>query len=102
MTPESAPWRLDQSQDVTRHFRRLYQAAERLGHGPAFLAAATTIIRCLENDPVEFGEPRYRLKASGLWVRAGCIRPLQVSFVPHEAARVVIVSHFVLMSLDPV
>jgi hypothetical protein len=65
---------------VAQSLRRLQREASREGRGKAVLSAIRQIVRRLTRDPLNFGEPLYRLPALRMNVRQGAIRPLFVDF----------------------
>jgi hypothetical protein len=72
--------------------------ARQEGAGQEFMAALREIGRRLRNDPLDFGEPRYRLPALRLLVCEGMITPLIVNFAVHEDQPLVFVRGFRLVS----
>jgi hypothetical protein len=49
------------------------------------------MVHHLQESPLEFGDPAYRLKALNLDVRAAIVEPLSVQFADHEDLRIVFV-----------
>ncbi|HJT76461.1 MAG TPA: hypothetical protein VJ739_04595 [Gemmataceae bacterium] len=76
---------------------QLSSKARQEGAGQEFLAAVREIGRRLRNDPLGFGEPRYRLPALRLLVCEGMIAPLVVNFAVHEDRPLVFIRGFRLL-----
>jgi hypothetical protein len=72
--------------------------AKRAGTGQQFLAALREIGKRLREDPLNFGEPLYRLPALQLLVCQGAISPLLVDFAVHEERPLVFIRNFRLFS----
>jgi hypothetical protein len=68
------------SKALAEHLRRLVRIAAEQGHGDHLLAAYYRAIVRMETDPLEFGEPTYRLPALRLQVRCAAIAPLVIHF----------------------
>jgi hypothetical protein len=58
----------------------LQAQANREGRGQELLKAARTVHERLSRDPMDFGEPLYRLPSLRMQVRCAAIRPLYVDF----------------------
>lgn len=69
---------------ISKAFLRLQRQAEQEGRGRELLHAARAVFERLCRDPMEFGEPLYRLAALRLQVRSAAIRPLYVDFAVCE------------------
>jgi hypothetical protein len=63
----------------------------------ALRTAAEEIEQRLQSDPMSFGEPHYRLKITGVFVRSGVIRPLAVYYGVDLQRRIVYVHDFRLL-----
>jgi hypothetical protein len=79
------------SESISENFRRLYQQAKQEGSAVAFMSATRQIGQRLATDPVEFGEPLYRLAALRMQVRQGAIGPLLIYFGGCEDRQVVFI-----------
>ena len=64
--------------------RRVHRQAWRQGRGRAFTRAFRQIVRRLELDPSDTGEPAYRLPGLRMQVRTAVVRPLVVDFAVCE------------------
>ena len=78
--------------------RQIQRQASLEGRGEAVLAAFRQIVQRLERDPLDFGEPLYRLPALRLRVRQGAFRPLFVDFAVHEDRPLVFIKGIKLLS----
>lgn len=76
---------------------RLREAAA-AGKGHQFLAAVRRISERLRQDPLNFGEPLYRLPALRLLVCAGILSSVIVDFAVHEELPLVFVRGFKVLS----
>jgi hypothetical protein len=72
--------------------------ARQAGTGQQFLAALREIGERLRNDPLNFGEPQYRLPALRLLVCQAIVAPLVVDFAVHEDRPLVFIRGFRLLS----
>ena len=75
----------------------LHQQAIALGIGEAFLNAFREMYSRLQNHPLDFGEPLYRLPALHLKVFQAAISPLAVTYAVHEEMHLVFVRVFNLL-----
>ncbi len=78
-------------------FDQLHVEAIEAGIGSQFVAAFRQIAARLRDDPLTFGEPRYRLPALRLLVCEGMIAPLVVNFAVHEDQPLVFIRSFRLL-----
>jgi hypothetical protein len=78
--PGGSRFHLGFSTVIAETIRQLQREASAQDRGREFLHAIREIVRRLEGDPMEFGEPLYYLPALRLYVRVGAIRPLYVDF----------------------
>lgn len=78
-------------------FDQLHAQAIGEGIGPQFAAAFRKVVDRLRNDPLNFGEPQYRLPALRLLVCQGVIVPLVVDFAVHEDRPLVFIRGFKLL-----
>jgi hypothetical protein len=81
--------------------RRWSDRAVDLGIGPAFAAALKTIHRKLTTDPLNWGDPSYRLHHLGLLVCHGIVWNIQAHYAVDEARRIVYVKDYQLLSGHP-
>jgi hypothetical protein len=65
---------------IAETIRRVQRLAKEQGRGQQALAAIKEIVRRLQEDPNELGEPLYGLSVLGLEVRTCAIRPVAVDF----------------------
>jgi hypothetical protein len=72
--------------------------ARQRGTGQQFLAALREIGERLRKDPLNFGEPQYRLPALRLLVCQAVVAQLVVDFAVHEDRPLVFVRGFKLLS----
>jgi hypothetical protein len=77
---------------------QLNMQARQAGIGQQFLAALREIGERLRKDPLNFGEPLYRLPALRLLVCQGARSPLLVDFVVHEDRPLVFIRGFKLIT----
>jgi hypothetical protein len=69
---------------IAKKLRRIQERATRQGRGEACVTAFRRIVERLMRDPLNFGEPLYRLPAMRLRVRQAAIFPLFVDFAVSE------------------
>ena len=91
------PFQVSNSQRVAEQTRELGQLAATRGAGALFAAAVRTIHERLESAPLEWGEPRYHLRAMGLLVCHAIHAMLHVSYAVDEARRIVYI-----LAIEPV
>lgn len=98
-SPESGrPYRVDCSVVMAVRFRKLQQEAKQRGNGDMFLSAMKEIGQRLQNDPLEAGEPLYRLPALRLRIRSIAVRPLVVDYAVSEDQPLVFIKGVRLLS----
>jgi hypothetical protein len=85
---------------VDAEIRGLLRLALVQGRGAAAVKAFRQIIDRLENDPLRFGEPTFRLSALRLRLRTGIVKPLVVDYAVSEDHRMVWIKVVKLLS-DP-
>jgi hypothetical protein len=83
---------------ITRAFLRLQMQASREGRGQELLAAARQIAERLQKNPLELGEPLYRLPVLRMQVRCVAVRPLYMDFAVCEDRPLVIIKAVRLLS----
>jgi hypothetical protein len=83
---------------VKAQLEALHSQAAQLGKGKAFVATLRRVVERLRRDPLEFGEPRYRLPALKLVVYQGAISPLVVDYAVHAEKTLVFIRAFGLLS----
>jgi hypothetical protein len=81
-------------------FDQLHRQAIGAHLGPQFAGAFRKIVDRLRNDPLNFGEPQYRLPALRLLLCQGIVAPLVVDFAAHEDRPVVLIRGFRLLSME--
>jgi hypothetical protein len=77
--------------------RKLHGQQAKIGRGQQFVSAFRQIVLRLQREPLEFGEPLYRLPALRLLVRQGAISPLVVDYAVHEDNPLVFISRVALL-----
>lgn len=93
--PEGGPrYDVELSGAVARSIRKLQRRASQAGFGDLVLAAFRQIVARLESDPLDFGEPLYRLPALRMNVRSAAVRPLIVDFSVCEDRPTVFINRF--------
>jgi hypothetical protein len=83
---------------ISRTPRRIQRQASSEGRGQATLAAFRQIVQRLQDDPLHFGEPLYRLPALRLRIRHAAIRPLFIDFGVYQDKPLVFVRGVTLLS----
>lgn len=90
---------------MSQHHRTLlqqrHQEAIQTGKGNAFLSAFRQIVARLHQDPLNFGEPLYRLPTLQLLVRQAVVLPLVVDYAVHEDQPLVFIRGFKVLSEVP-
>ncbi len=76
---------------------KLQHRAKLEGRGREVVAALREIARRLHNNPLEIGEPVYRLPAMRLQVRSASVRPLVVDFAICEDRPLVFIKNVWLL-----
>jgi hypothetical protein len=97
--PQEGAWRVEFSQAIARDLRELQLKAEREGRGAKTIEAMERIHDRMSRDPMEFGEPLYRLPVMKIQNRQAVIAPVAVDFGVCEDRPVVFVKGVKLMSL---
>jgi hypothetical protein len=64
--------------------KQLHFIEAQKGKGQRFVASLRRLDERLKNDPLDFGEPLYRLPALKLLVCQGVLAPIVVTFAVHE------------------
>jgi len=88
------------SRSIATRLKRIQRQAKTQGRGEQVLSAIRTIYHWLSHDPIEFGEPLYRLPSLRLQVRHGVIRPLLIDFAVHEVQPLVFIKGVTLLSQE--
>jgi hypothetical protein len=78
--------------------KKLHLQAFQNGRGQDFVASLRKIIEQLRTNPLDFGEPLYRLPTLQLAVRQGVIDPIIVNYGVHEEKDLVFIRGFKLLS----
>lgn len=78
--------------------RQRYLEAAAAGKRAPFLAALRQIAARLQKDPLNLGEPLYRLSGMKLFVRQAVIAPVVVNFGVHDEKPLVLVRGFDALS----
>jgi hypothetical protein len=82
---------------VGKALRRIQRQASEEGRGEEFLHALRTIRQHLTHDPLQFGEPLYRLPSMRLQVQCGSVRPLVVDYAVYQDRAQVFIKGFRLL-----
>src|SRR5262245_15027642 len=77
--------------EAMESLKHLQRDALKAGRVDEFLAALQSVYERLRVDPLNFGEPLYRLPALKLSIRVGGVSPLIVSFGVHETRPLVFI-----------
>jgi hypothetical protein len=72
------------SGQIAKIIRRVQHLAKQQRRGEQALAALKHIYQRLQQDPLNLGEPLYRLAALNLEVRTCVIRPINMDFAVHQ------------------
>jgi hypothetical protein len=98
--PSNGPRRygVHSSASVAATIRRAHRKALRQGRGELFVRAFREIVRRLELDPFDAGEPVYRLPNLQMQVRTVSLRPLVVHFAVCEDRPLVFIRRVKLLS----
>jgi len=79
------------SRFVLDALRQLQHKATDVGIGSTVLTAIKAIHKHLQEDPLGFGEPLYRLRLFPLQVRVAVVSPLAVDYTVDEQRRLVFI-----------
>ena len=82
---------------IASRLKEIQKRAKAQGRGEAVLSAIRSMWHRLSLDPVEFGEPLYRLPALRLEVRHAAIDPLLVHFAVYEDKPLVFIKSVALL-----
>jgi hypothetical protein len=93
----SGAFRVTMSGNTAQVLKQFHSRAIARGVGSKFLAAFRIIEQRLRTDPVEFGEPLYRLAALELVVCHAAVTPLVVDYAVHESRRLVFIRGFKIL-----
>jgi hypothetical protein len=91
------PYEVACSGVIARSLKQIQKRAKEQGRGEAVLFAIRRIWHRLSIDPIDFGEPLYRLPALRLQVRHGANGPLLIYFAVHEDRPIVFIKGAVLL-----
>jgi hypothetical protein len=83
---------------VRDRVRELHRREAEAGRGQHFVSAFREIVARLQREPLEFGEPRYRLPVLRLLVRQGGIHRVVVSYAVHEVHPLVFIRGIAVLS----
>lgn len=89
----AGPFEVHCSAVVLQAFQALAEKAAQAGNRDQFAVTLRAIRDRLRTDPLNFGEPLYRLPALKLSIRACAVPPLVVHFGVHESRPLVIIQH---------
>jgi hypothetical protein len=92
------PYEVHGSGAIAVLLRRIQRQATREGRGGQVLAAIRQIYQRLHTDPMNFGEPAYRLPGLRMQVRTAAVRPLIVDFGVCEDRPMVFIKGIKLLS----
>jgi hypothetical protein len=82
---------------IAKRLKEIQKHAKEEGRGEHVLSAIRNIWHRLSDNPIEFGEPLYRLPALRMQVRHGIIRPLFVEFAVCEDEPLVFIKGITLL-----
>ncbi|HEV2947167.1 MAG TPA: hypothetical protein VGX70_07310 [Gemmataceae bacterium] len=82
---------------LAERFKQIQKQAKEEGRGEEVLSATRRVLHQLSYDPVEFGEPLYRLPALQLSVRHAAIGPVVIHFAVHERMPLVFIKGVTLL-----
>ena len=85
------------SGELRERIKACYHEAVKENHQQEFLAALTEINRRLTEEPIEFGDPLYRLPLLKLQIRSAAIRPVFVEYGVSEEHPLVVLRRIKLM-----
>jgi len=77
--------------------KKLHFIEAQKGKGQGFVASLRRLDERLKNDPLNFGEPLYRLPALKLIVRQAVLAPIVVTYAVQEEKRLVFIRGFSLL-----
>jgi hypothetical protein len=92
------PYEVHCSGVITQKLRDIQRQATEEGRGEAVLAAIRQIYQRLQQDPMDFGEPLYRLPVLRMQVRHGGIGPLFIDFALCEDTPLVFIKGATLLA----
>jgi len=92
-------YHVDLSGETHKRIKALYLKATRENRAEAYIAAFKEIVRRLEHDPDEFGEPLYRLPVLNILIRKAIIIPLAVEYSVSDNHHLVIIKGIKLMDV---
>jgi hypothetical protein len=93
----SPSYRLIFSAQQVQRIYALHQEALNRSLGDVFIAALKEIERQLRTNPVQFGDPLYRLPAAKLVVYTRAIFPIAVDYGVHQEKPIVFIRSIRLM-----
>jgi hypothetical protein len=88
------PYSVEMSKETKARLVQLHQEALQKGTGQRLLDACRRIVERLKQDPLEFGEPLYRLPALHLLVCHAVVDFVVVIFAVHEERPLVFIRRF--------
>lgn len=97
MSSNGSVFRVILSGALRQDIRLLAKIASAMGVKAAFLSSLVAINQRLRNDPLGFGEQRFRTSNPDFNCRVGAIQPVVVQFAVHEQLRFVWVVKVFLM-----
>jgi hypothetical protein len=82
---------------IARRLKQIHKRAIEQGRGEAVLSAVRAVWHELSYDPVEFGEPLYRLPALQVQIRLGFLGPLLIDYAVHDSKPLVFIKGVMLL-----
>jgi hypothetical protein len=82
---------------IANHLKQVQRRAKIEGRGPEVLSAIRRIWHSLSYDPLELGEPMYRLPGMHLEVRQVALGPLLIYFAVHDQRPLVFIKGAALL-----
>ncbi len=80
-------------------FKQIQKQAKEEGRGEEVLSATRRVLHHLSYDPIEFGEPLYRLPALYLTVHHAAVGPVVIHFAIHDHMPLVFIKGVNLLPL---
>ena len=91
-------YQVQMSGQVIAAVKDMHLRAAQAGNGVRFVTAFRQIVSKLQEEPLIFGEPLYRLPALKLLVRQGVIAPLVVVYGVYEEKTLVFIRGLKVLS----
>jgi hypothetical protein len=95
---QRVPYNVHMSAQNAAELKQQHLDAAQQGWGQQFVSTVRQIVERLRNDPLEFGEPLYRLPSLKLQVRQAVMARLVVTYAIHEERPLVFIRGFKVLS----